>query len=360
MGLEGSLRDFGIADILQIIYYQKKTGSLIIDGRFDRVKILFKGGNIVAVESRRRLESNRLGRVLVKKGLLSIEELDTILKEQKISGLRLGEILIQKGIDAQVISDTLVKQFTETLVQILGWKEGYYEFRTEGVSISKELPISIDTQHMLMDGLRMLDEYSIIGEKITPDIVFERIQGEEFTSVELKEEEKTILELINGENDLGTVIELSGLEEVEVSKIILKLLKNGLIKEKKAEEFVVKELPSRKRKIRISSDHLYYLMFAVVFFVSLLWLKGFNTDINRFLAFKDIEKLYLETEFNKIKNGYYPPTIEDILNNLNGLKRGDLNFSGYNYRLHSLEDFTVPIITNKESENSPYKIKNVQ
>ncbi len=359
MGLEGSLRDFGIADILQIIYYQKKTGSLVIDGRFDRVKILFKDGNIVAVESRRRLESNRLGRVMVKKGLLSTEELDTILKEQKISGLRLGEILIQKGIDAEVIRDTLVKQFTETLVQILGWKEGYYEFRTEGVSISKELPISIDTQHMLMDGLRILDEYSIIGEKITPDMVFERIHREEIIPVELKEEEKTVLELINGENDLGTVIELSGLEDVEVSKIILKLLQNGLIKEKKAEEFIVKELPSRKRMIRISSDHFFYLIFAVVFFLSLLWFKGLNSDIDRFLAYKDIEKLYLETEFYKIKNGYYPSTLEDIFNNLNGLKKGDLNLSGYNYTLYSLEDFTVPLITKKELENNPYN-KNVR
>jgi len=36
MALEGSLKDFGLADILQLIYFQRKTGVLVLDGKQTR------------------------------------------------------------------------------------------------------------------------------------------------------------------------------------------------------------------------------------------------------------------------------------------------------------------------------------
>ena len=35
MALEGSLREFGLADILQLLYFQRKTGVLVLEGRMD-------------------------------------------------------------------------------------------------------------------------------------------------------------------------------------------------------------------------------------------------------------------------------------------------------------------------------------
>ena len=53
MALEGSLRDFGLADILQLIFFQRKTGALVLESRIDRVRLLFVEGNIVGAESRK-------------------------------------------------------------------------------------------------------------------------------------------------------------------------------------------------------------------------------------------------------------------------------------------------------------------
>ena len=75
MALEGSLRDFGLADILQLIFFQRKTGVLTIEGKMDKVRLLFIEGNITGAESKRRLEANRLGKVLVKKGFLEEKDL---------------------------------------------------------------------------------------------------------------------------------------------------------------------------------------------------------------------------------------------------------------------------------------------
>src|SRR4030042_3718272 len=98
MALEGSLRDFGLADILQLIYFQRKTGVLTLDGRMDRVRLQFIEGNIAGAESRRRIEANRLGKVLVKKGLLEEKDLQSVVGEKRRSKMKLGKNLCKRGI----------------------------------------------------------------------------------------------------------------------------------------------------------------------------------------------------------------------------------------------------------------------
>jgi len=98
LALEGSLRDFGLADILQLIFFQRKTGVLNLEGKLDKIRLLFIDGHIAGAESKRRIEANRLGKILAKKGLFTEEELQGMLEEQQKSNLRLGNFLVRKGI----------------------------------------------------------------------------------------------------------------------------------------------------------------------------------------------------------------------------------------------------------------------
>ncbi len=355
MALEGSLKEFGLADILQLLSFQKKTGALIIEGRFDRVKILFKDGNIVSIESRRRLESNRLGRILIKKGLLTPEELEELLKQQPLTGLRLGEMLVQKGLPAEVIIESLTKQMTETLIQILQWKEGYYEFKPEGVSISKDLPISLDTQHMLMEGLRVLDEYSLIGEKVSPDMIFEPAG----TPEDLSEKERQVLELINGENDLSTIVELSGMEELEVSRTILKLLEKGAIRVKKEEEFIT-ELPKEKgrllqRLLSSTTGVFIWLVLIICLAFSFYWFSQFKEDIKRLKAHKTIKSIALNIEIHRLEKGVYPQELPL------GYHQVDPWGNSYIYRLLNREEpsLTIPIVFSSGPDKKPDTVDDI-
>ncbi|RPJ04296.1 MAG: DUF4388 domain-containing protein, partial [Deltaproteobacteria bacterium] len=172
VALEGSLRDFGFADILQLIFFQRKTGVLTIEGRMDKVKLNFIDGNIVGAESKRRMEANRLGKILVKKGLLGEETLQGLLREQKSTNAKLGNLLVRRDlVDKEQVEEILVGQIRETVVQIFNWKEGAYEFTPQAVPADKDVPVSIDTQHLLMEGLRIVDEWTLIEGKITLDVV---------------------------------------------------------------------------------------------------------------------------------------------------------------------------------------------
>ena len=54
MGLEGTLQAFSVAEILQMLALQKKTGVLTIEGREDSVTVSFLGGQIVSANSTAR------------------------------------------------------------------------------------------------------------------------------------------------------------------------------------------------------------------------------------------------------------------------------------------------------------------
>lgn len=94
MALKGSLEDFGLADILQLIHFQRKSGVLTVEGEMDRIKPMFINRDISGVESKKRAEENRLGRVLLKRGLIDEEDLKLALEEQRRSGGKLGSILV--------------------------------------------------------------------------------------------------------------------------------------------------------------------------------------------------------------------------------------------------------------------------
>src|ERR1019366_2726940 len=104
MALEGTLRDFSLADILQLISLQHKTGLLTVRGPADTVTLGFLDGMLVSAES----TAQRLGTVLVKARRLTAEGLARALEMQAQTLQRLGFILLKNGFcSAQDLRDGL-------------------------------------------------------------------------------------------------------------------------------------------------------------------------------------------------------------------------------------------------------------
>jgi len=311
MALEGSLRDFGLADILQLIYFQRKTGVLVLDGRMDRVKLLFIEGNIVGAESRKRMEANRLGKVLVKKGILGEKEVQSISEEQSRTNLKLGIVLINRGlVEKDVIQEVLTGQIKETVVQIFAWKQGTYEFTPQEIPVEKELNISLDTQHLLMEGLRIVDEWSLIEGKITLDTVFAKTAGG-IAGLTSKEEE--ILSLVDGENDVSTIIDISAKDDFEVSKTLVSLLDKGAI-ERKATVPVVTEVAYRKTRKPTLSYHFLALILLVIAGIISLYpvILGPGDLFKGFIASKAVNDLRFQIENYTLTYGSYPENLGEI------------------------------------------------
>jgi predicted transcriptional regulator len=316
VALEGSLKDFGLADILQLIYFQRKTGVLTLEGRMDRVRLLFIEGNIVGAESRRRIEANRLGKVLVKKGLLEEKDLKSILEEQRTTNMKIGHILMKRGIvGKEQIQEILTGQIKETVVQIFNWKRGTYEFTPQAIPVDKDLPLSVDTQHLLMDGLRIVDEWSLIEGKLTLDTVFKK-KAEDITG--LTEDEEDILSLIDGENDVSTLIDITAKDDFLVSKALISLMEKGVIERKEITPIVVEKIPVTVEieKSAISYRFLPLIAIAISLLLSLSIILFSSDEIFKaFSASGSINDLRFQIQTYRFERGSYPETLDVISRN---------------------------------------------
>ena len=324
MALKGSLEVFGLADILQLIHFQRKSGVLSLEGDKDKVKLFFMEGNIVGAISQKRQEDARLGKVLLKKGSLKDEDLQIALEEQRRTGKALGSILLKRGaVDKEQIREVLTGQVTETVLQLFSWEKGIYEFIPRPITLDsvgdKEVPITLDTQHLLMEGLRILDEWSLLEGRLTLDTVLMK-KAEVVT--ELSKEEQEILLMVDGENDLSTIIDISGKDGFTAAKILFSLMEKGIVEPQEAAPVI--EEPLKEVKKATISDYTVAIPVAIAISAVISISIGllFSGDaIKKFRASETVEALRLKIEAYRYKHGDYPATIEVVSEQLDPWKR---------------------------------------
>ena len=85
-GREKVYKEFNVADILQLIFFQKKTGILNMVGKVDRFRILFFDGNVVGAESKARGFEKRLLWILLRREVISQEIVEHIIVVLPVPG----------------------------------------------------------------------------------------------------------------------------------------------------------------------------------------------------------------------------------------------------------------------------------
>ena len=168
MALQGTLRDFSLADILQLIGLQRKTGILRLSGSEDTVSVLFEAGRIVGAESEKKRMEDRLGTVLLKTNKLTHAQLNRILTLQRETGRLMGDLLIQEEIlSGDDLGRALVLQVTQIIYRLFRWSQGEFRFaQTAAVEYQRNRfhPIPVDS--ILMEGMRILDEWPLIERRV--------------------------------------------------------------------------------------------------------------------------------------------------------------------------------------------------
>jgi hypothetical protein len=175
MALEGTIKDFGLPDIFQLIGLQRKTGLLTLKHEQDQVTVFFENGMVVNADSASKRLEDRLGNVLVKQGKLSRERLEDALTTQRQTLQRLGHILAaSSAITTRDLRDALSVQVAQIVFRVFRWRDGRYQFNAaDTVDYDRENFVPMSTDFILMEGIRMVDEWPIIEKKIpSMDIVF--------------------------------------------------------------------------------------------------------------------------------------------------------------------------------------------
>jgi hypothetical protein len=178
VALKGTLKDFGIAEILQLIGQQAKSGVLHLRSREDAIHIAIADGNVVRAESTGRKARERLGTMLVRAEILEPADLERALEAQKRSLRRLGDVLVSlELVSKEDLREMTALQTTETIYRLFHWKSGTYEFEPGGVEWDRETVTPLRAESVLLEGFRQVDEWPVIRRKITSTaMTFERLR----------------------------------------------------------------------------------------------------------------------------------------------------------------------------------------
>jgi len=337
MALQGTLRDFSITEIIQLIGQQLKTGILKIHRGKSSVEVYFVDGMIVHVYSNYRGKKDLIGEILVKAQLITEEQLERVLRIQKETLKYLGEILVELQL---LTKDDVLKvistQIYETIYDLFWWEDGTFSFDLKLVESYKKIPFALSTEQVLLNILRMVDEWSEIEKKIfSPYLVFKKTAGGEekgalsskyYLEEKLSSEQELMYNLVDGTRTVQDIIDRSLVGKFNASEILVNLLEMGLI------EVVGVQTPNLIKKVRAINFRRTFVfacygIFLLAMFFALVYAKP--DFLNLFLDSK-IEESRLETpthfiykaQLQRIKNaleiyhlekGNYPVRLDDLV-----------------------------------------------
>jgi len=365
MALQGTLRDFSITEIIQLIGQQLKTGVLKIRKGKRIVEIYFVDGMIVHVFSNYRGKKDLIGEILVKAKLITQEQLDRVLKIQKGSLKYLGEILVELQL---LTKDDVLKvistQVYETIYDLFWWEDGIFNFDLKLVESYKKIPFALSTEQVLLNILRMVDEGAEIEKKIhSPHLVFKKmfsdrkavdtLTSQSYLKEKLGSEQDLVLQLVDGERTVEEIIDRSLLGRFNTSETLSYLLEMGLI------EIVGIRTPNLIKKVgkinfREALGFVYYGLFVLFIFLLFVYFKPgvlhhfkdsriASVDIatpTAFIQRTQVDRIKNALEVYYLEKGRYPDTGEGLgaVVAAGLLREGDLSYGkGMSYRYESRE-----------------------
>jgi len=207
MALEGQLSDFNLAEILQLLASQQKSGFLNLETNRNMV-FIFDKGVLISTRDRRSRSRDPLESFLRAYGFFNEQQWKHIEYVGKNSSLDLTEILISEGLMDNVEMDHVLKSIAQEMA-LAGMKmrRGHYHF-----SPTKEAPpgvkwrYSLDVQGLLMEAARRLDEEGMLKDYLPSQAITFKQGTRVLVPEELSETGQRIMEMALAGLPLGRII----------------------------------------------------------------------------------------------------------------------------------------------------------
>lgn len=230
MALKGSLHDFSITQLLNLIHLARKTGTLVIDTKNNAARIAFREGKLVHALSGG--VDGRLVNLLIRAGKITPDQGKRIPESK--TDRELGVMLVQAGLLTKADLDALIRNNIRDVVdRLFVLNEGAFRFDPNVLPDDKivaEPPISLD--NIIMEGTRRLKESARLQDELPNlDITmkFTDRPDARLRNVNLSVEEWRVVSYINPKNTIRQIAQTNGMSEFQIRKIVYGMLQAGLI-----------------------------------------------------------------------------------------------------------------------------------
>jgi len=225
--LQGSIKDFGVADIFQLLAQQQKTGVLLVEHDQETSEIYFSNGDLIDVKTAR--DTERLGSMLVKSALVPAEQFKQALDKHNTTLEHICSLLLNQGHLSRADFECIIlAHIYEVIYEMLQWHTGTYRFVSQTGTRTSGLVKLPGLESILLDVLRRIDEWPEIKSVISSfDMLFENNYA---ALPDLDSDEERVCALVDGQRCVQDIIDASLLGSFNACKILVQLLERGAIR----------------------------------------------------------------------------------------------------------------------------------
>jgi hypothetical protein len=213
------------------LYYDGRSGEVVVSDKLRTIKIYLEEGNVVYAEGVDE-DKQFLREIAGQKGLgpSQLKELEKIMEKDPQS---LGKTLLER----RLVSEAVWKRFVEikvkyALAAAFGMDNAELKFREVDFSIFPNNLINYNMIQLFLDTIRLMEDMKIFARQIPgDDAVFTLSEGanEVQAIIPLNPFELTIFSMIDGQKTIGEIIKSKGMARTDVYKTFYLLLCFDLI-----------------------------------------------------------------------------------------------------------------------------------
>jgi hypothetical protein len=233
MAMLGTLKGFGVTEIFQLISQQMKTGTLVLTSPEAVISLGFNNGIIEGIKSD-KWEMDPRADLLLKAGFILEKDYKAALDIEKKNGHKWFDTLISQSKLKQAFLERASNVVIRTiLLEVFQWREGNYKFEDWEVDGENLLSCQVPTEGVILDTLRVIDEWPLIKTKIPPvdycPVTIIPLTEEIVKKYRLSGVDMHIYDLIDEKRTVQTIIRQSLEPSFEALSSIVKLIDCGLV-----------------------------------------------------------------------------------------------------------------------------------
>lgn len=345
MAADTSIGVSGLADTIQLVHLQRKSGTLTVVDGARRVTVSFRNGMVVACEDPEH-PIQEVGDILVRGKKLTAAQLREIQYHQDIAKESLPVAIAKSDYAGSPdIEKAVASHIGEIFMGLFKLKSGTFQFEPKDITPMPGLITPLRTEFLMMEGVRRAEEWPYV-QKIVPSlrIVFERTSqvplgldqdlpppatAEDLSdsAESLSPEEIAVYKLVDGIRDVRAIMEEAPLSEFEVCRGLSSLVSAGFIVESvsaspeaqtRAQRFWI---PSRFRHIAIAellpAASLVLIVLMISFNLELQWKgpEGAGQVFRELKAHHAVATVKIAVKAFKLDRGKAPVELGSLVRN---------------------------------------------
>lgn len=236
--LQGRLGNFLISDILQMISFSGKTGTLTLIQGWNTRTISFDQGRICYVAAGARLPG--MFDLLIRIGRLQRHQVEGFKARRpgKSEEEMLAELVQRRLLDREDLDRCHELLLESAIYTLFLWRNCIFTFKAGEVAKTGGVAVTVDGNHLIIEGTRRVDEWIQISP-VVPSIFMIFRQRPHLIERTVPKDLERVYHCVDGQRDVATIARISGLTQFEAAKSLYDLVQARF----------VEAIPPNRRKV---------------------------------------------------------------------------------------------------------------